>query len=344
MVSGKQFKILPVQFLADAQKQQHPTHIENRTCQENQENDGVIDQKNDGKDDKRKCGKDQRQRIVHNETADALVVLCALQDVAQQLVLKERDGQFHQLDQVVGNQGDVHPCRDVQQNPVAQHIENHHAQQNGNVANQHHIDEFHIRGLDAHVDDSFRDKRQHSLQGRHHEHNDENQAEIALVGEKVFENTGKAVLSLFPLRLAVAKLCGGFHGEQHALILPFLIPSAPKLLVAVLDAPLCRVGNPNVLLVGMIHHDEMAVFPKHDGREGYAVHHIVDGTLDGQCAQSDALRTRAQVEQRNALFGDAAAVAHILQRIVFAEMLGNDFQRGRPAILRIHLILYGKTT
>ena len=91
------------------------------------------------------------------------MVLRPLENIAKQFVFKKRNRQLHQLYQVIRNKGDVYPSRDVAQNLISQYVENHHAQLDTDIANQHHIDKFHVRSLNAHVNYRFGYKRQHPL-------------------------------------------------------------------------------------------------------------------------------------------------------------------------------------
>jgi len=106
LVFGYQFEILPVQFLSDAEEQQHPDYIQHRPGKKYVENYGVIYQQYHSKKNKRQGREDECEGVVHDEAADAFVVLCPLQDITEQFVLKKGDRQLHQFDQVIGDKCD----------------------------------------------------------------------------------------------------------------------------------------------------------------------------------------------------------------------------------------------
>src|SRR5689334_12322632 len=98
------------------------------------------------------------------------MVIGPLQNVSRHFIFKEGNGQEHELDQVIGDQRDIDPGRDVQQNPVAHHVAQQNTDVNGNIGYEHNIDKIDVVRLDAYIDDRFRNKRQEALQHRYQQH------------------------------------------------------------------------------------------------------------------------------------------------------------------------------
>ena len=67
------------------------------------------------------------------------------------------------------------------------------------------------------------------------------------------------------------------------------------------------------------------------------------GGFDGHAAQADLPGSVADVEKGNALAGDAAKVAEVLQGVVFPVIFGDDFEACGTAVLGIHLKFIRKT-
>ena len=79
-------------------------------------------------------------------------------------------------------------------------------------------------------------------------------------------------------------------------------------------------------------------FQKTIAGERHLFDQFVDRTLNRQSTQTDVFGTGTQVEHRHSLSAYTALVTQVLQRVVFAKMLGDDFQTCRPAVLRVHLV------
>jgi len=254
------------------------------------------------------------------------VILRPLQNVSQQFVLEKSHGQFHQFDQIVGYERDVDPRRDMHKNPVPHDVEYCHAEQNGDIADQNHVDEIDIRGFDPHVDHRFGDERQDAGKQRDDQHDGENEHEILFIRHEVFQNAQETVSFDLLLGVRVFEFCGRFYGQQFAAFLTFGVPPFAEFLVRILDSPFGRVGDSYVFSVGIVHDYEMVVVPKYDGRERYLIDQIVDRTFDGQRPQTDILCPCAQIEHRDSFSTNAALITQVLERVVFPEMFGDDFQ------------------
>lgn len=120
----------------------------------------MIDKQDDAEYDKGNHGKHHAERVVHNETPDAFMVSRPLQDIPDQLVLKKGHGQFHEFNQVVGKQGNIYPCSDMQKHPFPQNVRERNAEQKNGISGKHHVNKRNVPGLDTRIDNRFGDKRQ----------------------------------------------------------------------------------------------------------------------------------------------------------------------------------------
>ncbi len=282
--------------------------------------------------------KNQRQRVVHNEIADTLVILRPLEDIAQEFILEECYRQLHQLNQVIRDQCNVYARSDVHQYPVPHHIENRYAQQDRYIADQHHVDEFDVRGFDPHVDNRFRDKGQQAGKQRDDQHYGEHQYETLIVRDEVFKDTKKASFRLISfsswesLKSAVGSTASNF---------PRFSPRDTSLYETLRAYTLRALWpglTPKRAFVRCINDYEMAVVPEDDRRERHLFDQFVDRTLNRQSTQTDVFRHRYSGRASTLPSAYTALVTQVLQRVVFAKMLGDDFQTCRPAVLRVHLV------
>ena len=344
LVFGGKLEVFPVDFLAHAEEKENPANVEHAPNDEDKEDDFVVDAKDDAENDERDHGKDHAEGIVHDERADALVVSGALQEVADQFVLKERDGQFHEFDEVVGEQGDVHAGGGVEEHPFAEHVGEHDADEEDGVADEHHVDECDVAGLDAGVDHGFGDEGQQGLKECGNQHDTEQDAKGLFVGEEIAEEVFKSLLPFFfLLHFDLHEVCHRFEQEGSAGFFVRLVPFAGKFFVPVGEQAFGGVGDADFVRGGFVHDNEVAVVPVDDAGERDAGQEVGEGGFDGHAAQADLPGSVADVEERNALAGDAAKVAEVLQGVVFPVIFGDDFEACGTAVLGIHLKFMRKT-
>ncbi len=269
LVLRDQAKVFPVELLADVQESQYPTHIQEASRNKDVEDCGVIDEQDDpeGKEGERR--EDQVQRVVHDKTADPLVVLGTLQDVADELVLEERHRQLHQLDQVIGDQRDVYPCGDVEQQPIAHRIRNRYAYDDGDVGDQYDVDKVDVAGLDPHIDHRFRDKGEESLKCCGDDHHGKDCGEVlperCEISDHVFE--GLPAFAAF-FAVVLQEVGHGFDGKDRANLFARFVPPFPELVEVIGGQSFGGIGDEYFVFGCLIDHDKMGLLPMYDAGQG----------------------------------------------------------------------------
>ena len=232
LVFGRMFEILPVDFLAHIEEKENPTDIEDAAGNENEENDFMVNAEDDAEYDECYHGKCHAEGIVHDEGADAFMVSGALQEVPDEFVFEEGDGQFHEFDEVVGEQGDVHSCSGMEEHPFTEHVGKHDADEQDGVGNQHHVDERDVAGLYAGVNDSLGDEGQQGLQEGGYQHDGKQNAECLFVREEITEQVLEGFLAFFFLPyFNLHEICHGFEEKRRSGFLVCLVPFADKFFV-----------------------------------------------------------------------------------------------------------------
>jgi len=303
----------------------------------------VIDEQDDreGKEGERR--EDQVQRVVHDKTPDPLMVLGALQDVADQLVFEERNGQLHQLDQVIGDQRDVDPCGDVEQQPIAHCIRNGNADNDHDIGDQHDVDKADVAGLDPHIDDRFRDKREETLKGGGDDHHGKDGGEVlperCEIADHVFEGL-PAFVALFAA--ALHKVGHGFDGKERTGIFARFVPSLPELVWRIGGQSFGGIGDMDFVSGSLVHHDKMGLLPMYDaGQRDFCVE-VLEVGPEGEGVEADLFSAIAEVEKGDPFACDAAQIAQVLKGVVFAKVFGNHLQAGGTAVHGIQLVLEWK--
>lgn len=83
------------------------------------------------------------------------MVIDTLHDVPRHMGIEIGYGQGHELDKEIGDQRDIDPGAQVQQDPTPENIDRGTAQKEHHLCCQHHIDKVDVLVLYAHIHDTL---------------------------------------------------------------------------------------------------------------------------------------------------------------------------------------------
>ena len=125
--------------------------------------------------------------------------------------------------------------------------------------------------------------------------------------------------------------------KSGAVLLPLAQPTAQEFIAAVFDQSEARVGDVDLVLSDLVHHDEVPLSPMRDRRQRSLVAQRFVRHLHRERAQADRFRRLRDAGQRHTLTRNAALVPHELGIERPAVEAADHAQAGRTAIHQIHL-------
>ena len=136
------------------------------------------------------------------------MVADALHDVADHLGVEEADGQLHQLDEEVGDDGDVDAGTDVEQNPRADELHGCLRQVEGELGDEDDHHEVEVVVADTVIDDALGEEGEDELEQGAEQHPEEELHDEFLVGFEVLQHEAEFGLVWF-LVLRCIEIRGG---------------------------------------------------------------------------------------------------------------------------------------
>jgi len=170
-----------------------------------------------------------------------------LHDVADHLGVEEADGQLHQLDEEVGDDGDVDAGADVEQNPRADELHGCLCQVEGELGDEDDHHETEVVVADTVINDALGKEGEDELEQRAEQHPEKELHDEFLVGFEILQHEAEFGLVLL-LVLRSVEVRGGFQQQCHPLVLTFRLGAEPprqELLHGEFDVTLCGVGHIN---------------------------------------------------------------------------------------------------
>ena len=156
-------KPLVVQFGTLLHKEPDVCHVEGASSHEDEENHAAVKQQHDAEHHEVEHGEHHAEAASGEEVLDTGMVVDALQDISRHLGVEVAHGQFHQLDEEVGDEGDVDACAQMQQDPSSDEFHGTAAESQHQLGDEHKVYEAEVLVVDTEVHDALREERQHEL-------------------------------------------------------------------------------------------------------------------------------------------------------------------------------------
>ena len=208
------------------------------------------------------------------------MVADALHDVADHLGVEEADGQFHQFDEKIGNDGDVDTGADVEQNPRADEFHGGLRYIQCKLRDENEGDKAELVVPDTVINNALGEEWEDELEQCAEQHAEEELHDEFFVGAEVLQYEAQfGLVRLFIFHCV--EIGGGFQQQGDALVLPVVAgaePAGKELLHGEFDSALCGVGHEDstdilvsfLLRPYVVHHHKMVLFPVYDaGQWGF---------------------------------------------------------------------------
>ena len=207
------------------------------------------------------------------------MVADALHDVADHLGVEEADGQFHQFDEKIGNDGDVDTGADVEQNPRADEFHGGLRYIQCKLRDENEGDKAELVVPDTVINNALGEEREDELEQCAEQHSEEELHDEFFVGAEVLQYEAQfGLVRLFIFHCV--EIGGGFQQQGDALVLSVVAgaePARQELLYGEFDFPLARVGHKDgsfvfiaaFVCLYVVHYHKMVLFPVYDaGQRG----------------------------------------------------------------------------
>ena len=107
-------KLFIIELPAFLHEEVNPNHVQHRAHHEHKQNFPAINSQNHAKNDQIEERKQYAQGLCGQKTLDPAVILDPLHQIANHFGIEKADGQLHQLNQEIRNNGNIDPGTDVQ--------------------------------------------------------------------------------------------------------------------------------------------------------------------------------------------------------------------------------------
>ena len=152
-------KALVVQFGAFLHEEPDVGDVQRAASCEDKEDHTAVEQQHDAENQEVEHGEHYAEAASRQEVLDAGMVVDALQDIARHLGVEVAHRQLHQLDEKVGDEGDVDACAQMQQYPSAYKLHGAAAEGQHQLGDEHQVYEAEVLVVDAEVHDGLREER-----------------------------------------------------------------------------------------------------------------------------------------------------------------------------------------
>ena len=142
-----------------------------------------------------------------------------LHDIPYHFGVEKRHGKFHQLDQEIGQDGNVDPCAHVQKYPGPDKLHYGTAEKEHELRHQDEIDEIDVTVLDTNIDHRLGEKRKDELQNTAGQQAQPQLEQQIFVGQNVPEQDTEAK-SVASLTFQVVKCRRGINKQSNTRIVP----------------------------------------------------------------------------------------------------------------------------
>ena len=346
LVETLEVKLTPV-----FQKKRHPQHIQGVPQQEDAQYQEAVVAQHHGEDNEVGGGEHDAQRVAHQERLDPRMVVDALHEVTYLLGVEEVERHVHQLDEEVGDQGDVYPGVDVQEYPATDeaHAELRHEEHQ--LGYQDQRDDAEAPAVDAPIDHRLRQEREYQLEDAAQQHPQQQLHYLAAIGLQVLEEEAQALPLALTFLPALPEVHTGNHEQRHAAVLAThsgAEPAAHELLLGV--AQLLRGGVGDVEAVPaaavsphLVADHEVVLVPVQDAGKGGVMGELLHGDTHAQGAEAQVLGGLADAKHRHAVPRDVAMQAQHLSRVLPAIVAGDHAQRGGATVHLVELLVMWET-
>ena len=296
-------KLLVIELPPLLHEEVDPNHIQHRAHNKHQQDFPTVNGQHNPKNDQVEERKQYAEGLRGQKALNPSMILDALHQVANHFGIEKADGQLHQLNQEIGNNGDVDPGTDVQQNPRSHKVDRHFANEQHHLGRQHQVDKPQILIVDSHVDDALGQERKDELDDARSQETDHQLPHQASVRPDVSpqkretRSVGHFIVLVVKCRRwlqhqANTFFFAGRHSSQPVLL---------KLLLAVFHQAKSRVRHIHLVFFHLVHHHKMILVPVHDTRLGNILHQLGVGNLGSQASHANGFGRIADAQQGNPL-------------------------------------------
>ena len=218
---------LDVQFAPVLHKGQYPRDIQPVANQEQPQYRQVIISQYEPEHDKIDKRKKRRDGRTRHERLDTVMVADALHDVPHHLRIEEMQGQPHQLGKKIGDQRDIDPGVDMQQDPATDKINREFGHEDHQLRYQYQGNKTQITVPDTRIHHALRQERQDQLQDARREHSQYQLEQFTPVRSQITEEKRQAFPCPCILLLAIVKVRSRLEEQCCSRIFSFHNGAAP---------------------------------------------------------------------------------------------------------------------
>jgi len=212
------------------------------------------------------------------------MIVDPLHKVSDHFRIEKSKGKLHDLQQEVGDHGDVNPRRDVQEDPSPYELYRSQSQEQRQLSEQNKDNEMQVAVPDPGVDNGLGKKGKDKLDQTADQHPESKPEHLLSVGCEVGEDEpeGRSFSLFFHLS---GQFRGWFHDKTDPGFLAFSIrdPGSHEIIFIEFNLSMGRIGNMKYQVVtpfyDPVDHDKVALIPECDAGQRRFIYQLIHGDL-----------------------------------------------------------------